>query len=379
MPPTNTPSFPDKKDFKTGGQAGPSGGNPAASEAELQQEFERLMAATYETAKRLLPFMAKRRIPLTPYNYRLFYDYFEGGDERLKQRLEEILRTSAVLTQELSERLYHEFYDYIGDSARKLTLVGQKIGSIGLDLEANLEKTLDSTGRYREFLSDAAVQLNDPGSSNGKFKEAMEGLLRETKSALNEQSDLADHIDSASRVIATLTRELKDQTRLASVDELTQLYNRRYMTLQFAAMAEKHGADLVMSMILFDLDRFKSINDNYGHNIGDRVLLVCSKILQNLAGKEGHIVCRYGGEEFVVLCRGLELAEAERLADSVRRQLEETSIQIRGNSIPVTISGGVSRYRHPESLEAFLDRADQALYRAKSTGRNKIVLEEAGA
>jgi diguanylate cyclase len=334
------------------------------------------MEATYMTAKRLLPFMAKRRIPLTPYNYRLFYDYFEGGGDRLKERLDEILRNKTILSPELSERLYHEFYDFLGDRARKLTMMSEKMGSISQDLGSNLEKTLDSTGHFRQILSDSATQMQDPALANGRVRDMMESLLKETKSALNDQSDLADHIDSTSRVIAALTRELRDQTRLASVDELTQLFNRRYMTLQFSNLTAEGGEQLVLSLVLFDLDRFKNINDTYGHNIGDRVLLVCAKILQNHAAAGGHLACRYGGEEFVVMCPGLDLDSARELGDSVRRAVEGTAIQIRGNAIPVTISGGVSRWRPGEPIEAFLDRADQALYRAKTSGRNRIVAEE---
>jgi diguanylate cyclase len=354
--------------------------NPAsqAASVELQEEFEKLMEATYQTAKRLLPFMAKRRIPLTPFNYRLFYDYFEDGGDRLKERLDEILRNKTVLSPDLSERLYHEFYDYLGDRARKLSLMGEKIGSISQDLENNLEKTLDTTGHFRQFLSESASQMKDPNLANGPLKSMMANLLMETKSALNDQSDLADHIDSTGRVIAALTKELRDQTRLASVDELTQLFNRRYLTLQFTKMTAEKGGGLVLSMVLFDLDRFKNINDTYGHNIGDRVLLVCAKILQNHAEAGGHLACRYGGEEFVVMCPDLDLDAARELGDSVRLAVEGTAIQIRGNSIPVTISGGVSRWRPGEAIESFVDRADQALYRAKTTGRNRIVVEEEG-
>ncbi|MDR2613679.1 MAG: GGDEF domain-containing protein [Deltaproteobacteria bacterium] len=338
--------------------------------------FEELMEATYQTAKRLLPFLAKRRIPLTPYNYRLFYDYFAGNDDRLRERLDEILRNNTVMSPELSERLYHEFYDFIGDSARRLTLVGEKIGNISQDLEANLGRTLDSTGRYGQMLSDTASRMAAPGIADGRIKELMEGLINETRAAMSDQSDLAGHIGEANGIIAALTRELRDQTRLASVDELTQLYNRRYLTLQFASLVEKGGDDLLLSIVIFDLDRFKAVNDTYGHNIGDRVLLVCAKIIQNHAAPGGHLACRYGGEEFVLMCPGLPLEGACEIGEAVRRQVEGTAIQIRGNLLPVTLSGGVAQFRPGESFESMVERADRALYRAKSGGRNRIVPED---
>jgi diguanylate cyclase len=90
------------------------------------------------------------------------------------------------------------------------------------------------------------------------------------------------------------------------------------------------------------------------------------------------MACRYGGEEFIVLCPGLPLDGAWELGEVVRRQVEGTEIRIKGEVIPVTLSAGVSRWRPGESLEEFLDRADQALYRAKTSGRNRVLAEEEG-
>jgi diguanylate cyclase len=214
------------------------------------------------------------------------------------------------------------------------------------------------------------------GAEGHGLKAILDSLLQETKYALNNQSDLADHMESTNKIIATLTSELRDQTRLANMDELTQLYNRRYLQYRFSQLVAERGEDVTLSLCLFDLDRFKTINDSYGHAIGDRVLILCAKILQNHAEDGENLPCRYGGEEFLVLCPDLDIREASKVAESVRSQVEVTQINYRGQAIPVTISGGVSQYRPGEDLVAFIDRADQALYRAKGSGRNRVVLED---
>jgi diguanylate cyclase len=356
----------------------PCGNSNSTLNEEKLLEFNKLMESTYQLAKRLLPFMAKKRIPLTPFNYRLFYDYLAGDNVELKLKLDEVLIASATnfLTQETSEGLYHYFYDYVGDKVKTLTQMGDKLNEVSQDLGANLEKTIDSTGHYRQVLNETAQQINQGDLEAASLRNILDSLLQETKFALNSQSDLADHIDSTNKIIATLTSELRDQTRLANIDELTQLYNRRYMTYSYNQFLSDNPKDPVLSLALFDLDHFKIVNDTHGHSIGDKVLILCAKILQGHADSRIQLPCRYGGEEFLVLYPKLPLKEAAAYAEIVRKQVEETKILVRGQAVPITISCGVALYREGEEFLSFVERADQALYHAKSTGRNKVVTEE---
>jgi diguanylate cyclase len=337
------------------------------------------METSYQKAKRLLPFMAKKRIPLTPFNYRIFYDYFEGANPYLKDRLDECLRERVLFTPEISERLYHDIYDYSEERAKNLNAVSQKFESVSTDLGKNLDKTLNSTGHYRQILSESMAHINSSTDVSSPLKSMLNSLLEETKYALNDQSDLADHIASTNKIIATLTSELQDQTRLANMDELTKLYNRRYLTVRFQQMLkEAYEPEPLMCLAIFDLDHFKAINDSYGHSIGDKVLILCAKILQAHSSDDCFPV-RYGGEEFIILCRGKGLDDMKGLAESVRKKVAATEIMVRGKNVPVTISSGVSRFRAGEELIDFIERADQALYRAKSSGRNCVVLENSEA
>ncbi|MDR0355618.1 MAG: diguanylate cyclase [Deltaproteobacteria bacterium] len=328
------------------------------------------MDSSYDMAKKLLPFLARRRIPLIPENYHLFYDYLLGTNPELTRQLNETLQQESLFTTEISRRLYRLFYDVDSEKFKAIARVGEQIGNLSQTIEENLGQSLDSTGRFQQVLSDSAMQMGQGELEGAELKEIVDGLLQETTSALSSQTALAELIEASNKVIASLTAELKNKTRQANIDELTQLFNRRFMTNRFLELISSEQAKS-LAVAIFDLDRFKSINDTWGHSIGDKVLIITSKIIQNFA-PEPHTACRYGGEEFVILFVGLDLDEAYDIAENIRRKVQETEITIRGTNLPVTISAGVSLYMPGDDEKSFISRADKALYQAKAAGRNMV-------
>ncbi len=166
-----------------------------------------------------------------------------------------------------------------------------------------------------------------------------------------------------------LVERVKVVTRLAVTDPLTGLYNRSKFKQAMEQL--RHNAASETSLIFFDVDYFKRINDSFGHDVGDRVLMALSEVtLEAVAGKG--LVARLGGEEFAVLCNGMSLAGAIELAERLRVSIEKRfAAEVR----PVTCSFGVSRWRPGDTAEHFAKRADQALYAAKEGGRNRVCSE----
>ena len=163
---------------------------------------------------------------------------------------------------------------------------------------------------------------------------------------------------------------------LASIDPLTSSGNRRALdlTLENILADQKRTASNV-SLLLLDLDHFKKINDDYGHTNGDIVLVELVTLIKKHS-RSMDALYRYGGEEFILLPLNINLAEAKRVAEKLCALIAESTFV---DDIAVTVSIGVAKYRADETAEAWISRADAALYLAKDSGRNCVVVEKAVA
>lgn len=159
---------------------------------------------------------------------------------------------------------------------------------------------------------------------------------------------------------------------LSRTDALTGLYNRRYLNELIKRLGADDELPMVSSLIMIDLDNFKTINDTYGHLIGDMLLTkTASKIKKHI--RKTDIACRYGGDEFLIYLPGANASVAHSIADGVRRDiLDDFSYSEEGTEIRHTISIGVTENRVDDTFDGLFLRADAALYQAKRTGRNKI-------
>lgn len=190
---------------------------------------------------------------------------------------------------------------------------------------------------------------------------------------------------SLSRIISNtlekfrLKQEVKEavnkMAEMSVRDELTGLYNRRYLMEALdreASRVDRYQTDLTLCIL--DLDHFKNINDTHGHPAGDEVLKNVATLLKNSVRKND-VTCRYGGEEFAVIFPNTSLADAKRMCERFRRQIENTSITYHNEKIQVTVSIGIARFMagSDESTDDLLKNADHSLYKAKASGRNRVV------
>ncbi|HEX4027611.1 MAG TPA: PleD family two-component system response regulator [Rhizomicrobium sp.] len=167
---------------------------------------------------------------------------------------------------------------------------------------------------------------------------------------------------------------------MAITDQLTGLHNRRYMSRHLDTLmgnAKRNGRPL--AFVIMDIDFFKQVNDSHGHDIGDEVLKeFATRISANVRGID--LACRYGGEEFVVAMPDTDMAFAYNIAERLRQSIETTPVRISRDpgALKITISIGIAKAEgEGDTADALLHRADQALYRAKRTGRNKVVADAA--
>ncbi|MFO7605539.1 MAG: diguanylate cyclase [Desulfurivibrionaceae bacterium] len=176
----------------------------------------------------------------------------------------------------------------------------------------------------------------------------------------------------ARRLVSVLDEDERKLVKLATSDPLTGLFNRREGNRRFKeVISHSLREKLPLSIIIIDIDLFKQVNDNFGHQSGDEAIRKVAETMQ-AALRDYDILCRYGGEEFLVVLPTTELAKALETAERLRRVIEAVIIRIRNQEIRLTISAGVASLREDDTLDSLLYRADNALYIAKEEGRNQV-------
>jgi diguanylate cyclase (GGDEF)-like protein len=168
-----------------------------------------------------------------------------------------------------------------------------------------------------------------------------------------------------------LTLLYEERERLIRYDRLTQVLSREGF---FAEAAARSGGGVTF---VLDLDHFKSINDTYGHPIGDKVLRTAARILRGQV-REDDLVCRFGGEEFLILASGVSPEEALSMGERIRKRVADTPVLVDGASVTVTVSIGVTDLASAQDLDEAIRIADAALYAAKRGGRNRVVADWGG-
>ncbi len=173
-----------------------------------------------------------------------------------------------------------------------------------------------------------------------------------------------------------LRRQVEESRQAALRDPLTQLPNRRALEARAAEeLARQRRFGTPLALAVFDIDDFKQINDVFGHKAGDRALSLIGKILAESL-RETDFIARYGGEEFVALLPGADAESALKVAELMRRQVENAGMHSHNKPVRITFSAGVALARKGEDFEQLFERADQAMYQAKQRGKNRCVLAE---
>lgn len=190
-----------------------------------------------------------------------------------------------------------------------------------------------------------------------------------SRARLHEQQARAGELEERVRALESELRRISDE---AATDALTQVANRRGLEQQFAAEVAscERSADRRLALGLIDLDHFKKLNDRLGHAVGDQALRALAGAVRERL-RPGDHVARFGGEEFVLLLPDTELDAAQQALTRLQRGLTASLFMHEGEEVFVTFSAGVTLWRRGETLDAVLARADEALYEAKRTGRNR--------
>lgn len=328
-----------------------------------------------EYTRLALPLMSKLKIPTDPLNYAVWYEYVSGHNSDLKQAIDDILGKNAGVALEVCEDLYKR-YLAPSDSA-ELEQIRDGVRRILAELLQHIIDAGGETSRYREVLQQYAGR-SIAGANRDKVREIVVTLLKETQAMEQSGHVLEKKLQAGAQEVEGLRKELERIREEATIDALTGLSNRRAFDMEVeraVEYAQESNAELCMMFI--DVDYFKRYNDLHGHMVGDEILRFVSRNLkQCVRGRD--LACRFDSDEFVVILPGTGLFGAMSCANNVQSSVGSQSLRRRSTKDhigAVTLSIGVTVYKKGETSEAFVKRAAQALMRAKSTGRNRVVSE----
>lgn len=212
----------------------------------------------------------------------------------------------------------------------------------------------------------AYVIVMSSSSDVGKLIEALDSGADDFLKKPFVSGELMARLRAAERTI----RAQMELVRLASTDPLTGVANRRSFFEQSSQLFQEHKTAGSSAMIMLDIDNFKDVNDSYGHEAGDRVLLAVS----NAVKKDDLIFGRLGGEEFAVFLPNMKQDAAHSMAEDMRSTIGGLEIEVDGFTVSVTCSFGISQHNGDDNVDSLLKRADHALYAAKNNGRNQTIV-----
>ena len=206
-----------------------------------------------------------------------------------------------------------------------------------------------------------------------EFHEVESKRLEESEQHIKKLTEKIAKMEADSEHLRSHLEETQQQ---AYKDVLTGIPNRQAYEERLAEeVARSRRYQTPLCMIVWDVDKFKHINDSYGHAAGDRVLKVIAETL-NDSIRETDFLARFGGEEFVLLLPGTELEPTRQVAEKLRERIEKTPFHFRDTQVTITVSGGIAQLQKDETTNALFERADKALYSAKENGRNQIQLAD---
>lgn len=189
------------------------------------------------------------------------------------------------------------------------------------------------------------------------------------------QNKIFDELKQADEAILKLKLEIDRLERESNIDPLTKMYNRKALMADIEDVLS-HGKEknLNFNLLIIDIDDFKHVNDNFGHIAGDKTLIYLSKLIQNSLRK-GERVYRFGGEEFIIMFNRVSQKSALEISKRLLKDTRESKLFYQGKNINLTLSAGLTKHKKEDDAETIIERADSALYEAKSKGKNRVEIK----
>jgi diguanylate cyclase len=316
------------------------------------------------------------RQPATPRHFEIWYNYATGYNPSLNQMINELLARNGTLNEADVDQI-HETYISANRFTDRIDRVGSQVMGEIEQVMAMIGAAAGTASNYTESLVDVTQKLG-VATDEPAVRAIVESLVQATKEMEKNNQALEERLSASKQEITVLQQNLDAVRNESLTDPLTSLSNRKYFDDTLAkAIGEARARGEALSLMMTDVDHFKKFNDSYGDLTGDQVLrLVAISVTQNVKGQD--IAARYGGEEFAVVLPNTVLRFAITVADHIRRAVMTKELMKRSTGEHlgrVTISVGVAALQPHDSAQSLIERADNCLYAAKRSGRNRVISE----
>ncbi len=309
----------------------------------------------------------------TPENYELWFVYYSEAEPEVKNAIDHIIDTKAVDNIICSE-IYQQFLSSDNNS-KVVHSAGNQIQKTIHDVTEAVSQANEWTEGYNKTLSKTKEGLAQD-KTREEINKMLNDMLEETTGMIDKNAHMEELLKRSTKVMEDMQRDLEIAQKEAITDSLTGLANRKSFDLEIQRLSNNvlEGECATFTMLMLDIDHFKSFNDGFGHQVGDQVLKLVAKTLKDgIKGRD--LACRYGGEEFTILLPDTPIEGGAKVAEYIRKEVASRDIINRSSGeriARITISIGVAEYNTGEKLDLLISRADEALYMAKDAGRNQV-------
>ncbi len=329
---------------------------------------------SYDIAERALAALREMKLAASPRNLELWLMMIEGKNPSLSRDIQRLTQDDGTFPQSDADKLYDIHVVRQGLSRDVVDLIQRFEDEMGKISDA-VESTGASATGNSEKLRFLTMELKRSASDNPAIGALMDGVLSVAKSVREANERLELQLARSSDEVDTLRRNIENIQQEAMLDPLTGVKNRKTFDLEIERLvraANESGESLVL--IMADVDHFKKFNDKWGHQTGDHVLRLVAEVMNaNVKGQD--VLARYGGEEFAIILPGTSLPNAVMLANRIRTSVESRRLKKRRTEEDlgvITLSMGAAAFRWNDTIDSFIERADNCLYAAKNNGRNRV-------
>ncbi|WP_404355636.1 diguanylate cyclase [Methylotuvimicrobium sp. KM1] len=322
---------------------------------------------------RIVKLMMRNKITPTPINYAVFYEYTASYNDNLKAAVDQLIGENNPFDMETGLALYKKHICHA--ALVSFDKINHDIQRIINHTEKSVNETQQKASEASDSFEEKSIRLESITNLE-ELKTVLTEIAGETKGLIDTSDHFKSQLEAANQEMEQLRKELSKVKEAATVDALTGLLNRGTFDETLTNLLEE-SSDKDICLTLLDLDHFKQVNDKFGHLIGDNVLKFTASLLKKYSEKH-HYVARYGGEELAIIMPNTSLSAAQDIAEKIRTSLQNSRLKRKNSNESIgtiTLSIGIATRKQNDTIESFILRADQALYKAKETGRNKVICE----